>query len=171
VIDVLAQGLEFLQRTALIERELFGQLREIRGQVLAAFVGRDELPKSAAFSCSSAATLPSPAALGFLTLSVTSVAEMLTLFSTLPMLCSTLVAISAMPAWREASRNCCCSTRSRSSASTRSVMSRSMPTSRGVASIESVDNRRERGNVSDRCRRGARSDIESVAGRGRAWRS
>src|SRR5207237_10136455 len=60
----------------------------------------------------------------------TRFAETLTLFSTLPTLCSTLVATSAMPACLEASRNCCCRTSSRRWAATRSVTSRSMPTMR-----------------------------------------
>ncbi len=42
VIDVLAQRFEFLQGDLLIEQEVFRQLAEIEGQVLAAFIGRDE---------------------------------------------------------------------------------------------------------------------------------
>ena len=61
--------------------------------------------------------------LDFLMRSQTRLAETLTLLRTLPTLCSTLVATSAMPAWREATSSCLCTRSSSSSASRRSVMS------------------------------------------------
>ena len=59
-----------------------------------------------------------------LTRSVTRLAEILTLFKMLPTLCSTLVATSAMPAWREAIMSCLCTRSSSSADSLRALMSR-----------------------------------------------
>ena len=64
-----------------------------------------------------------PGALDCLTRSATRLAEMLTLFRMLPTLCSTLVATSAMPAWREAVISCLCTRSSSSSDRLRSVVS------------------------------------------------
>ena len=54
------------------------------------------------------ATRASPAHFDFLMRSDTRLAETLTLFSTLPTLCRTFVATSAMPACREATSSCLC---------------------------------------------------------------
>ena len=108
--------------------EMFAELREIAWRLPSALVAlqesaRPDRPARAsrdAMRC----TLPTRDSRSF---DCTSDAETPRLFSTLPTLCSTPVATSAMPASREASRSCDCSSRWRSSCSTSSVTSQDTP--------------------------------------------
>src|SRR5207244_10973773 len=99
---------------------------------------RDDLVTGVQTCALPISTRPSPAARERFRLSPTRFAETLTLLSTLPTLCRTLVATSAMPACLEASRSCCCRMSSRCSAAIRSVTSRSMPTRRAPPSDQSL---------------------------------
>ncbi len=78
-------------------------------------------------ACISAAALARFATFDLWTLSATRELEMFTLLSTLPTLCNTLVATSAMPASRELSTSCRCTSPSFASASFIAVMSFEMP--------------------------------------------
>ena len=73
-----------------------------------------------------------------------SAAETPRLFSTLPTLCSTPVATSAMPASREASRNCDCRSRLRSSCNTWCVTSQDTPRMRSGLAGRVAENARVR---------------------------
>src|ERR1035441_9929741 len=75
------------------------------------------------FSCSRVATRHTPGALDCLTRAATRLSEILTLFRILPTLCRTLVAISAIPAWRDAVISCLWTRSSSRSDSLRSVVS------------------------------------------------
>ena len=125
MFDVAPELIGFLEQLGIFGDEKFTEFREIAGQFLAiADRSVSNRPRSPLWPVRSAAAWASFGTLERRSFSITRLADTFTLLRTLPTLCSTPVATSAMPASRDVSTNFCCDSRNASSASRRSVMSR-----------------------------------------------
>jgi hypothetical protein len=100
VFDVLLQVIDLLERGFLFGGEMAGQLCEEAWQLHAARIGGHESGQVLLVFTEQAAILARPATLSFRSVLAMRAEETLTLLSTLPTLCSTPVATSAMPARR-----------------------------------------------------------------------